>query len=129
MPRYPYEAAAAADSHASLGPDRSRRVRYINPLTGGRAMSIIDSQLVQLDPRASTRRCRTSSSAVACVVEGSGESRIGEQMISWRPQDIFTLPQGAWISHSSHETARLFIASDRDLIAHLGLLKKEYADG
>ncbi|MBV8508971.1 MAG: gentisate 1,2-dioxygenase, partial [Xanthobacteraceae bacterium] len=71
---------------------------------------------------------RSNSNAVACVVEGSGESRIGGETIRWRPRDIFTLPQGNWITHRAFGTSRLFVTSDRDAFARLGILKDEYGN-
>jgi gentisate 1,2-dioxygenase len=39
------------------------------------------------------------------------------------------LPQGNWIVHkTAATTARLFVVSDRDLMARLGLLTDEYED-
>ena len=63
------------------------------------------------------------------MVEGSGESQVGNQTIQWRKRDIFTLPQGNRIVHQAHGgTARLFQVSDRDMYARLGLLKEEYGN-
>jgi gentisate 1,2-dioxygenase len=63
------------------------------------------------------------------VVEGSGESQVGNETIRWKKRDIFTLPQGNRIVHrSTGGTARLFQVSDRDLYARLGLLKEEYGN-
>jgi gentisate 1,2-dioxygenase len=63
------------------------------------------------------------------VVEGSGESQVGDATIRWKKRDIFTLPQGNRIVHRSHGgPARLFQVSDRDIYARLGLLKEEYGN-
>lgn len=125
--RYPYEAASAAVACAPVAPDGSRRVRYMNPMTGGCAMSFLDSHLIQVDPDTVTRASRSSSNAICCVVEGAGETRVGNATIAWREKDIFTLPQGNWITHrTGSATARLFVVSDRDLMAKLGLLNDEY---
>jgi gentisate 1,2-dioxygenase len=127
--RYPYEAAASAVSAAPVTLDGSRRVRYVNPTTGGCAMAFIDSHLVQIDTLASTRRVRSTSNAVCCVVEGAGETQVGGETISWHKRDIFTLPRGNWITHKAgSKTARLFVVSDRDLMMRLGLLHDEYED-
>jgi len=127
--RYPYADAAAAVTSAPLGRDGARRVRYVNPLTGGASMGLMDSHLVQLEPGQPTLPYRTNGNAVCSVVEGSGESRIGDLTVSWRPRDIFTLPQGNWISHRSDlGTTRLFVTSDREVLARLGLLKEEYGN-
>jgi gentisate 1,2-dioxygenase len=127
--RYPYANAATAVAAAPPARDGSRRVRYINPLTGGTGMALMDCFLVQLDPGVSTLPFRTSANSVCCVVEGAGESRVGDETIRWKKRDIFTLPQGNRIVHESiGGTARLFQVSDRDIYARLGLLKEEYGN-
>jgi gentisate 1,2-dioxygenase len=127
--RYPYAAAAAAVAVAPPARDGSRRVRYVNPLTGGCGMAMIDCFLVELDPGASTLPFRTTASSVCCVVEGRGESQVGSETIRWSKRDIFTLPHGNRIVHRSlGGTARLFQVSDRDVYARLGLLKEEYGN-
>jgi gentisate 1,2-dioxygenase len=127
--RYPYATAAAAVAVAPPARDGSRRVRYVNPMTGGSGMALIDCFLVQLDAGVSTIPFRTSASSVCCVVEGAGESQIGNEAIRWGQRDIFTLPQGNRIVHKSlGGRARLFQVSDRDIYARLGLLKEEYGN-
>jgi gentisate 1,2-dioxygenase len=127
--RYPYSSAAAAVAVAPQARDGSRRVRYINPLTGGTGMALIDCFLVQLDPAMTTLPFRTTANSVCCVVEGAGESQVGNTTIRWKKHDIFTLPQGNRIVHqSTGGTARLFQVSDRDIYARLGLLKEEYGN-
>ncbi len=126
--RYPYRAASAAVAAAPKARDGARRVRYANPTTGGAAMALMDHQLVQLDPGATTVPMRGTSNAICVVVEGSGESRIGEQTFAWGPKDIFTLPQGNWIAHKAFALARLFVYSDREVFTRLGLLKEEYGN-
>ena len=127
--RYPYGPAAAAVAAAPPARDGSRRVRYINPLNGGTAMALIDCFLVELDAGQTTIPFRTNANAVCCVVEGSGESQIGNDTIHWRKRDIFTLPHGNRIVHKAAAgTARLFVVSDRDIYARLGLLKEEYGN-
>jgi gentisate 1,2-dioxygenase len=104
-------------------------VRYVNPLTGGAGMAMMDCFLVQLDAGAVTLPFRTTANSVCCVVEGAGESQVGSNTIRWNKRDIFTLPQGNRIVHKSSDgTARLFQVSDRDLYARLGLLREEYGN-
>ena len=127
--RYPYATAAAAVAVAPSARDGSRRVRYVNPLTGGAGMAVMDCFLVQLDPSQSTLPFRTNASSVCYVVEGSGESKVGNHTVRWRKRDVFTLPQGNRIVHTdTGGTARLFVVSDRDIYARLGLLKEEYGN-
>jgi gentisate 1,2-dioxygenase len=127
--RYPYAPAAAAVKTAPRVRDGSRRVRYANPTTGGPAMALMDHQLMQLDPGTVTIPFRTTCSSVCVVVEGEGVSIIGSETFRWGPKDVFTLPQGNWIVHrAGSELARLFVYSDREVYARLGLLNEEYGN-
>ncbi|MFL6798404.1 MAG: cupin domain-containing protein [Xanthobacteraceae bacterium] len=127
--RYPYDTAAKAVATAPPARDGSRRVRYVNPLTGGPAMALIDCFLVQLDGGSGTIPFRTNATSVCCVLEGAGESEIGNQTVRWSKRDIFTLPQGNRIVHrSANGSARLFQVSDRDIYLRLGLLKEEFGN-
>jgi gentisate 1,2-dioxygenase len=126
--RYPYADAAAAASFAPRGRDGARRVRYVNPRTGGAAMALIDCHLVQLEPDEATMPFRSNANAICAVVEGSGTSAVGDATLSWHPRDVFTLPQGNWIEHRSNAGARFFITSDREILSRLGLLREEYGN-
>jgi len=127
--RYSYSAASAALDAAPAGKDGARRVRYVNPTSGGPAMALMDHQLVQLDPQAATIPFRANSNAICVAVEGHGTSTVGNQTFAWGPKDVFTMPQGNWISHrAGAQRARLFVYSDREVFARLGLLKEEYGN-
>src|SRR4029077_20433698 len=127
--RYTYAAASAALDATPAGKDGSRRVRYINPTNGGPAMALMDHQLVQLDPDVTTIPFRSTSNAIAVAVEGHGTSNIGDKIFPWGPKDVFTMPQGNWVTHRmGAERGRLFIYSDREVFARLGLLKEEFGN-
>jgi gentisate 1,2-dioxygenase len=51
-------------------PDGTRRVRYINPLAGGSAMALLDSELVQIDAADESVSARTNTKDVCVVTEG-----------------------------------------------------------
>ena len=123
--RYPYADAVRALRHAPPSPDGGRRVRYVNPLTGGGAMALLDTAMLQLDAGLRTLPARTNANLVCTVVEGHGESRIGDQVIAWGPRDTFTVPQHHWVSHRAEGEARLFIVSDADVLRRLGVLAEE----
>jgi gentisate 1,2-dioxygenase len=92
-------------------------------------MALMDHQLVQLDPDVTTIPFRSTSNAIAVAVEGHGTSSIGDKSFAWGPKDVFTMPQGNWITHcTGAERARLFIYSDREVFARLGLLKEEFGN-
>ena len=127
--RYPWAEAVKAVAVAPASKDGSRRVRYVNPLTGGPVMSLLDCYLVQIDGRAETRPFRTTSNAVCVVVEGRGTSQVGEETFAWGPRDVLSLPHGNWITHRADgETARLFVVTDRDVLRRLDLLKEEFGN-
>ena len=92
-------------------------------------MALMDHQLVQLDPDVATIPFRSTSNAIAVAVEGHGTSSIGDRVFAWGPKDVFTMPSGNWITHrTGAERGRLFIYSDREVLARLGLLKEEYGN-
>jgi len=127
--RYPWTAASVAVAGAPVGKDGMRRVRYANPLTGGSSMTLIDSTLVQIDPHTTTVAFKTSSHAVCAVVEGTGSTSAGSDEFRWGPKDVFALPSGTWISHRADgKPARIFIASDREVLRRLGLLEETFGE-
>lgn len=108
--------------------DGSRRIRYINPVGGGPVMPTIDCFALRLGD-APTRRMRTSSTAIAVVIEGEGETGIGDQLFRWKQHDVFTLPRWKWIEHRRLQgAATLFLMTDRALIERIGHLREETAE-
>ena len=73
--RYPWKDARNAVRAAPTWKDGTRRVRYINPITGGSTMPLMDCYLIQLDKGTETVRFRTTSNAVCLVCEGRGTDR------------------------------------------------------
>ena len=124
--RYPYAAASAALKAAPPGRDGSRRVRYVNPLTGGGAMALMDVCLMGIDADSPTLRTSSNSNAIVHVVEGSGSSEIGDRVIRWERSDIFSIPQHNWVRHTADEGgANLLEVSDRDTMHRLGILREQ----
>jgi gentisate 1,2-dioxygenase len=126
--RYPWAAARAAVRAAPKWKDGTRRVRYVNPITGGSTMPLMDCYLTQIDKGTETVRFRATSNAVCLVCEGRGTTRVGEDTVSWDAHDVFSLPHGNWITHKADETATLFVVTDRDALRRLDLLKEQYGN-
>ena len=126
--RYPWAAAREAVRAAPKWKDGSRRVRYINPITGGSTMPLMDCYLTQIERGTETIRFRTTSNAMCLVCAGHGTSRVGEELVSWDAHDVFSLPHGNWITHQANETATLFVVTDRDALRRLDLLKEQYGN-
>ncbi|MFM0074430.1 cupin domain-containing protein [Paraburkholderia sediminicola] len=126
-PLYRYSGKHTLNALAAMpsAPDGSKRMRYVNPLTGGAIMPTLDCYMLELARHAQTRASRSTSNAICLVVEGEGRSTIGSTTIEWSRNDVFTIPHWHWTSHQSTSTdvnARLFIMTDRDLLAKLHLL-------
>lgn len=127
--RYPRAASLDALRAAPLAKDGSRKIRYVNPLTGGPAMSLLDCHMTRIDSGAETIPYRTTSNAVAVVVDGNGSSRIGNETFRWQPKDIFSMPHGNWVSHHCESgAATLFVVTDREVLRRLDLLVEEYGN-
>jgi gentisate 1,2-dioxygenase len=124
--RYPLAGVQRALDAAPAGRDGARRVRYVNPLDGGPVMPLLDCWMLRLDPERPTLAFRTSAHAVCAVVSGSGTTTVDDQTIAWEANDVFTLPNDAWISHRSTTPAYLFVVSDREVYRRLGLLAESY---
>lgn len=126
--RYPWAPARDAVAAAPKWKDGTRRVRYVNPVTGGSIMPLMDCYLVQVEKGSETVRFRSTGNAVCLVCEGNGTTRVGESTITWDAHDVFSLPHGNWITHRASETAVLFLVTDRDALRRLDLLKEQYGN-
>ena len=71
---------------------------------------------------------RRTGSEVIYVIEGRGESRIGEQTIAWEEGDVLAVPPWHWVEHRNRSTAGpacLFHLGDEPALRALGLWHEE----
>jgi gentisate 1,2-dioxygenase len=127
--RYSLANAKSALASAPLANDGARRVRYVNPQTGGPVLPLLDCYLVRLESGQSTLPVLTNAHTVCAVVEGSGETVAGSAQFAWAPRDVFTLPPRAAIVHRANEPAYLFVVSDREVLRRLDLLHETMVAG
>jgi len=128
MFRYPWTSALAALDAAPEQADGSRRVRYTNPVDGGPVIPTMDSYAFRLARGRGTARHRTTANAVCLVVDGEGVSTIGDRTLEWRKHDVFTVPHWNWTSHQAKSAeAHLFMFTDREVLARVGLLREQTA--
>ncbi len=107
------------------GADGTKRLRYSNPLDGGAVMATLDASVTEVADTESAPT-RTTANGFCVVLEGEGESQVGEKRHAWRQRDIFTLPHWSWVTHrASAPRARLLVVSDREVLRRLGLLREE----
>ncbi|MCY1165325.1 cupin domain-containing protein [Polaromonas sp.] len=124
--RYSAERAWSALAQSVPRGDGSRLLRYIDATSGGPVLPTLDCYLMGLDKSMPTRGRRSTASAICVVAEGEGTSIIGGTTIAWRRNDVFTLPHWQWATHTASSShAKLFLMSDRELVAGMGYLREE----
>jgi gentisate 1,2-dioxygenase len=119
---YPWGAALDALAATPQGEDRMRRMRYVNPATGGAVLTTLDCELWEVDDGVTTRAMSSTAHHVCTVVEGSGTTQAGATTIRWQPGDVFSLPAGQPVVHAARDRARIFVVSDREVLRRLDLL-------
>jgi len=105
-------------------------LRHVNPRTGEWPLRTMGSQAQWLRPGERTHAERATGSGVFHVVEGRGESLIGETLVTWEEGDCFVAPPWHWIEHRNHAAAApacLFHLTDEPALAALGLWREELA--
>ena len=122
--RFPW-ADTLARLDALQGERGVKIVRYTNPRDGGPVIPTLDCWVMEVEKGAATQPFRASASQLCVVIEGSGESRIGEALHRWSARDIFTMPEWNWIEHRAAERARLLVINDRNFRQFLGLYREE----
>lgn len=124
--RYAATRACAALAVATPQADGCRRLRYVDGHSGGPVLPSLDCYLTALPAGRPTAQRRSTASAVCVVVEGHGQSQIGEHTLHWGPKDVFVLPHWQWVRHQAGPSgATLFAMTDRELLDNLGYLKEE----
>jgi gentisate 1,2-dioxygenase len=130
MVRWPWQAVRRALAQmAARAPARQPvAMRYVNPTTGAPPLPTMGCEAQWLRPGEAGARERRTSSAVYHVVEGRGESQVGETVLSWEPGDVFVVPAWHWSAHrnaSTGEPACLFQFNDEPVMRALGLFQEE----
>jgi len=112
--------AMAAEARA----DRPVVLRYVNPRTGSFPLRTMGCEARWLRPGESTSAERRTGSGIFHVIEGHGESRIGDETLAWEQGDCIAAPPWHWIQHrnlSASAPACLFQVSDEPALRALGL--------
>ena len=122
--------AALARMAETTAPDAPVSLRYVNPTTGASPLPTMGCEAQWLRPGDRTRVERRTTSAVFHVIEGRGESRIGDAVLAWEPGDCFAAPPWQWIEHrnASGAPACLFHFNDEPAVRALGLWQEETSD-
>jgi gentisate 1,2-dioxygenase len=126
---YPYsrsrESLAVLAHNEEPDPCHGHKMRYVNPANGDWAMPTIGTCLQLLPKGFATRPYRSTDATVFVAVEGEGETHVGDQILKWRPRDIFVVPGWKSVSHHAAAEAVLFSYSDRPVQEKLGLWREQ----
>ncbi|HEY4134599.1 MAG TPA: cupin domain-containing protein [Alphaproteobacteria bacterium] len=123
---YPWNATAAALDDMRPRADQSTLLRYVNPQNGGAVTPTLDCFMLRLRAGHETAPSRSTANAVCVVVEGEGQSTVGDKTFAWKKNDVFTVPHWTQATHRSAEKAsHLFLMTDREIYRRLGLLRDE----
>jgi gentisate 1,2-dioxygenase len=126
---YPYvrsrETLATLSRNGDPDPYHGYKLRYINPATGGSPMPTIGAFMALLPGGFNTQPYRSTDGTIYSVVEGTGETIVGDTVFRWKPRDIFVVPSWHAHHHRAASDAVLFSFSDRPVQNLLGLWREE----
>jgi len=126
---YPYERSRdSLDTlrrHADQHPCHGIKLQYVNPASGGYPMPTIGAFLQWLPVGFRGEPYRSTDGTVYCVVEGRGQSIVGDRTFDWNAHDVFVVPSWCRVAHRPATDAVLFSYSDRPVQKALGLWREE----
>lgn len=104
-------------------------LEYVNPIDGGPTMPTIQCRLHRLLPDSRTRRHRHTWSTIYHVVEGEGETVVGDKVFRWSAHDVIVVPAWQWHEHqcAGKDDAVLFSISDDPVFRAFALDRMEAA--
>ena len=101
------------------------KLRYVNPANGDYAMPTMATFMQLLPAGFHGQDYRSTDGMVYSVVEGTGRTRVGEEVFEWGPRDTFVIPSWRRHNHESDGDAVLFSFSDRVVQEKLGLWREQ----
>ena len=100
-------------------------VRYVNPLTGGDALSTMRTEMHRVKAGITTTRVRSVGSAVWQAFNGNGLAEVGDATFELAAGDLFAVPSWAPVSITASDDLDLFRFSDEPVYRALGLDRTE----
>jgi gentisate 1,2-dioxygenase len=126
---YPYartrEALARMAKAGAPDPCHGHKLRYVNPATGGAPIATMGTFMQLLPKGFRTAPYRCTDGTVFSVVEGTGESVIGDKTFRWKKRDHLVVPSWAKVEHHADGDAVLFSFSDRPVQEKLDLWRED----
>jgi len=127
--RYPYKDALTALLERPEDAHDGRLMRYKGNGPGGDTLSTLGCELQALEPGFQALRKRHTNVALFHVVEGSGQTQVGDETLTWQRGDTFVIPAWQWYAHHNPHAGRavLFSMNDRPALTGLQLYREEKA--
>jgi len=130
---YPYarsrDALETMRQTGELDPHHGLKMEYVNPVDGGSPLPTI-STFIQLMPKGfHSAPYRSTDGTVFTVLEGRGETQVGDVTLTWEPGDVFVAPSWHALRHRPSEDSVLFSYSDQVVQKKLGLWREERGAG
>ena len=126
---YPYvrtrEALYGLYRNGPLHPCHGIKMQYVDPSTGNYPMAAIGAFMQFVPAGFHGAPYRSTDSTIYSVVEGRGQTRIGDTTLAWKERDIFVVPSWCPVSHESQTEAVLFSFSDRPAQKALGFWREQ----
>jgi gentisate 1,2-dioxygenase len=126
---YPYvrtrEALATLARNGEPDACHGYKMRYVDPGTGEHAMPTIGAFMQLFPVGFATAPYRSTDGAVFSVVEGEGETIVGDTIFRWKPRDVFVVPSWHTHRHRAGSEAVLFSFSDRAVQEKLGFWREQ----
>jgi gentisate 1,2-dioxygenase len=100
------------------------RVRYANPTTGGWALPTMGAHLALLPKGFKGEPYRSTDGMIFVCAEGEGQTKVGDQVLEWKKNDVFVAPPWMRYSHTADKESVLFSISDRPMQESLGIWRE-----
>jgi len=101
------------------------KLRYVNPASGGAPIATMGTYMQLLPKGFESAPYRSTDGTVFSVVEGEGESIVGDEVLRWKKRDHFVVPSWAKVVHKPTSEAVLFSFSDRPVQEKLDLWRED----
>jgi gentisate 1,2-dioxygenase len=129
---YPYartrEALQRMTAAGDPDPCHGYKLRYVNPSNGGAPIATMGTFMQLLPAGFATAPYRSTDGTIFSVVEGAGETTVGDTTIRWCRRDHFVVPSWAPVTHRADGDAVLFSFSDRPVQERLDLWRERRGD-
>ena len=127
--KYPYVRTRAnlskMEKAGKPDPCHGFKLMYVNPVDGKSAMPTMGAFMQLLPSGFESASYRSTDATVYSVVEGSGSTKVGDKVITWRANDTFVIPSWHLHQHFADDECVLFSYSDRPVQQALGLWKED----